>query len=107
MLSTRVLNLDSCHQTRIPKVRRSWPKSIAILIMKASTAASSTTESALLGQGPARAVPAPTVGEVKHTVALTTLWASPSGRGWFLGWIGYVRACRQDGQFDSFNAYLA
>jgi len=24
---------------------------------------------------------APTVGEVKHTVALATLWASPSGRG--------------------------
>jgi len=38
---------------------------------------------ALVGQGSARAAPAPTVGEVKHTVALATLWASPSGRGCF------------------------
>jgi len=38
---------------------------------------------AVMGQGPARAIPALTVGEVKHTVALATLWASPSGRGWF------------------------
>jgi len=43
--------------------------------------ASFTQQLALLGQGPARAVPAPTVGKVKHTVALATLWASPSGRG--------------------------
>jgi len=38
---------------------------------------------ALLGQGAARAVPALTSGEVKHTEALAMLWASPSGRGWF------------------------
>jgi len=31
----------------------------------------------------ARDVPAPTSGEVKHTGALATLWASHSGRGWF------------------------
>jgi len=30
-----------------------------------------------------RAVPAPTAGEVKRAAALTKLWASPSGRGWF------------------------
>jgi len=36
-----------------------------------------------LGQGMARAVPAPTLGEVKHTAALVALWASPSSTGWF------------------------
>jgi len=50
-----------------------------------------------LGQGLARAVPPPTLGEVKHTLALATLWANPSGTRWFQDWIGYVRACRQDG----------
>jgi len=44
---------------------------------------------------------------VKHTVALAMMWVSPSGRGWFQGWIGHVRACNQDGQFDSFNVYSA
>jgi len=33
-----------------------------------------------VGPGPG---PAPMSGEVTHTASLATLWASPSGRGWF------------------------
>jgi len=69
------------------------------LVIAANSSASAMEPGPLSveGQVPVRAVPAPTAGEVKHTVALATLWASPSGRGWFEGWIGCVRACNQDG----------
>jgi len=43
-----------------------------------------TSGLALLGQGLARAVPALTLGKVKHTVpaAMAMLWACPYGTGW-------------------------